>query len=131
MSESFPDLPLLKTLRLAKPSDILRIGIVATASFRYSPVFRWERPYHEKFPQATLLAYRKEFTNALKNEQSVVLVVDDSFIPNESDFTEAIIPADNGWSAPATGDKVVVGAMSFKFEPGSLRQGQFSFNDGM
>ncbi|KAJ5722858.1 hypothetical protein N7488_000893 [Penicillium malachiteum] len=128
---SFPLIHPLGTLRLAQPSDIMRIGIVATESFRHSPVFRWERPYHECFPEDTLLAYRKEFTNALKSEDKIVLVVEDAFIPNENAFTKASMLKDNGWKAPAAGEKVVVGVMSFKLESGSAHIGQLRPNDGM
>lgn len=109
---SLPTAPPLGSLRLAKPSDILRIGIVATAGFRYLPVFRWERPYHARFPEDTLLSCRTQFMNALKDDDKIVLVAEDAFVPNENDFTEAIIPADNGWLAPAAGEPVVVGLMS-------------------
>ncbi|KAJ6021608.1 hypothetical protein N7540_007112 [Penicillium herquei] len=100
---SFPPIPSLGTLRLAQPSDILRIGIVATASFHYSPVFKWERPYHECFPRETLLAYRKEFMNAIKTEDKIVLIIEHAFIANESDCTNAIIPMDDIWKAPLAG----------------------------
>jgi hypothetical protein len=53
--------PPLDSLRIATPADVLRIGIVAAAGFRYSPVFRWERPHHEQHPGDTLLSYRTQF----------------------------------------------------------------------
>lgn len=122
--------PPLGTLRVASPSDILRIGVVATASFRYSPVFRWERPYHAKFPEDTLLSYRREFMNVIQDDEIIVLVVEDEYIPNENESTDAIISDDNGWSAPPAGEKVVVGAITLKLPPGSTRRGQMKSSDG-
>src|SRR3954468_12927630 len=46
-----PKAPCRGTLRVAGPDDILRIVIVATAGFRYSPLFCWERPYHAEYPE--------------------------------------------------------------------------------
>ncbi|KAI3556613.1 hypothetical protein CABS01_04220 [Colletotrichum abscissum] len=116
-----PKLPPFGALRLASPRDILRIGIVATAGFRYSPVFDWERPYHEKFPNDTILSYRHGFASALKSPDSIVLVAVDKFDPEESGKTKAIIPTDNGWEAPNAGDEVVVGVAYWKLEQGSKR----------
>ncbi|KAF7594768.1 hypothetical protein BBP40_008475 [Aspergillus hancockii] len=79
---SFPPGPDLGELRLANPSDILRIGIVAAVAFRYSPLFRWER-LHKDFPADTLLSYRTQFRDATKYEDVIVLVIEHSFIPNE------------------------------------------------
>ncbi|EGX95008.1 hypothetical protein CCM_03280 [Cordyceps militaris CM01] len=125
-----PPSPALGVLRVATPADILRIGIVAAASFCYSPLFRWERPHHEEFPDDTLLSYRTQFKDAMSNDEVVVLVVEDAFIPNENDCTKAIIPPGNGWTPPAEGEKVVVGVASIKLEPGSNRRGQFASKDG-
>lgn len=127
---SVPPGPALGALRIATPSDILRIGLVATASFRYSPLFRWERPHHDEFPDDTLLSYRKQFTDAMANDEVIVLVAEDAFMPNENDYTKATIPPGNGWTPPAKGDKVVVGVASIKLEPGSNRRGQFQSGEG-
>ncbi|ATY60503.1 Acyl-N-acyltransferase [Cordyceps militaris] len=124
-----PPSPALGILRVATPADILRIGIVAAASFCYSPLFRWERPHHEEFPDDTLLSYRTQFKDAMNNDEVVVLVVEDAFMPNENDCTKAIIPPGNGWTPPAEGEKVVVGVASIKLEPGSNRRGQFTSKD--
>jgi hypothetical protein len=127
---AYPPGPSLGSLRLATPSDILRIGIVATAGFRYSPLFRWERPHHEDYPEDTLLSYRTQFRDALKNDDFIVLIAEDSYKSDEHDSTKAIIPSDNGWSPPAEGEQVIVGVASIKLEPGSKRRGQFKDNDG-
>lgn len=122
---SFPPRPELGKLRLAEPSDILRIGIVTAAAFRYTPLFQWERPHHEQFPEDTLLSYRTPFKDAMQNDNCIVLVAEDLYNPNESDLTEAIIPSNDGWDSPAENTKVVVGVTSIMLEPGSKRKGQF------
>ncbi|RMJ14070.1 hypothetical protein BHE90_009418 [Fusarium euwallaceae] len=118
-------------LRLASPADILRIGIVAAAGFRYSPVFDWERPKHAKFPQDTLLSYRHEFSSVIKSPEHIVLIATDKFDPNEGEKTSAIIPPDNGWVAPKPddGDEVIVGVACWKLQPGSEREGSFQNDD--
>ncbi|KAM0418812.1 hypothetical protein ACHAPT_012253 [Fusarium lateritium] len=120
----------LGLLRIASPSDILRIGIVAAAGFRYSPVFDWERPYHTDFPQDTLLSYRQEFSSVIKSPEHIVLVATDKYDPNERQESTAIIPPDNGWNAPKAGDEVIVGVACWKLEPGSNRNGSFQNDDG-
>ncbi|KAI1327875.1 hypothetical protein F5Y16DRAFT_182045 [Xylariaceae sp. FL0255] len=122
--------PALGALRIASPLDVLRIGIVAAAGFRYSPVFDWERPYHQKFPQDTLLSYRQEFASVIKSHEHIVLVALDKFDPDESKKTKALIPGDNGWTPPAGGDDVVVGVGCWKLEKGSKRLGDFQNDTG-
>ncbi|RSL74282.1 hypothetical protein CEP53_000411 [Fusarium sp. AF-6] len=128
-----PDPPPFDLLRLASPADIHRIAIVATAGFRYSPVFDWERPKHAEFPQDTLLSYLHEFTSAIKSPEHVVLVATDKFDPNEGEKTSAIIPSNNGWCAPKPddGDEVIVGVACLKLQPGSDREGSFQKDNGM
>lgn len=125
----FPPAPAFGSLRLATPLDVLRIGIVATAGFRYSPLFRWERPHHKNFPQDTILSYRTQFASAIKDEDYVVLVAEDHYLPDEGSKTEATIPSDNGWTPPEQGQRVVVGVVSIKLEPTSKHKGQFQ-SDG-
>jgi hypothetical protein len=109
---------------------VLRIGIVATAAFKYSPLFRWERPHHEKYPGDTLLSYRTQFQNAIQSDEFIVLVQEDTHDPRENDKTDAVIPDNNGWEPPQAGSKVVVGVISVKLEPGSARRGQLKNRDG-
>ena len=122
--------PPLKTLRIASPQDILRLGVVAACSYSHSPVFDWERPYHKKFPEDTLLSYRNEFTSFIKNPEYVVLVAVDKYDPDESKKSLAIIPPNNGAETPAKGDEVIVGAACYKLAPGSKRKGQFQNETG-
>ncbi|KAK1834936.1 hypothetical protein QBC39DRAFT_220654, partial [Podospora conica] len=123
--------PPLGALRVAQPTDVLRIGIVAAAGFRYSPLFKWERPHHEDFPEDTLLSYRTQFMTAIKSDDYIVLVQDDAYIPDENDKTSAIIPDNNGWAAPEAGDPVVVGVVSIKLHPGSAHKGILNDHRGL
>jgi len=123
-------IPPLKPLRLASPRDILRIGVVAASGFRYSPVFDWERPYHEKYPEDTLLSYRQEFASVIKSPEHVVLVAVDKYQPDEAKKSKAHIPPETGVELPAEGDEVVVGVACWKLEPGSKRIGKFQNETG-
>jgi len=122
--------PSFNLLRLASPRDILRIGVVAACGFRYSPVFDWERPYHEKYPEDTLLSYRQEFASVIKSPEHIVLVAFDKYEPDEGKKSKAIIPPNNGAEIPAEGDEVVVGVSCWKLEPGSKRIGKFQNETG-
>jgi hypothetical protein len=117
--------PPFNSLHIASPREILRIGVVAACGFRYSPVFDWERPYHEKYPEDTLLSYRQEFASAIKSPEHVVLVALDKYDPDEGKKSIAIIPPNNGAEIPAKWDEVVIGVACWKLEPGSKRIGQF------
>lgn len=122
--------PALGALRIASPSDILRIGIVAACGFRYSPVFTWERPYHKSYPADTLLSYRHEFSDVIRNPEYVVLVAVDKYDPNEGEKSEAVIPPNNGAETPYPGQEVIVGVACWKLQPGSSRIGQFQNDTG-
>ncbi len=122
--------PPLGPLRVARPTDVLRIGIVATAGFKYSPLFAWERPHHKDFPHDTLLSYRSQFLFAIKSDDSIVLVHEDDYLPDENETTEAIIPDDNGWMAPEAGDPVVVSVVSIKLQRGSVHKGELKNHEG-
>jgi hypothetical protein len=102
---SAPAPPPLGALRVASPADVLRIGIVATAAFKYSPLFRWERPHHEKYPGDTLLSYRTQFQNAIQSDDFIVLVQEDVHDPLENDKADAVIPDNNRWESPQAGSK--------------------------
>jgi len=125
-----PPAPTIAPLRLASPKDILRIGVVAASGFRYSPWFSWDRPYHEKYPEDTLLSYRKECSDALKSPEHIVLVALDKYDPNEGKKTDAIIPPSNGAETPSDGEEVIVGAGCWKLESGSHRKGSFQNDTG-
>ncbi len=90
-----PPPPSFDGLRPASPADILRIGVMATCSFGYSPVFDWECPYLENHPEDTILSYRHEFSEAIKVKEYIVLLVEDNFEIDESEKSKAIIPHDD------------------------------------
>jgi len=118
-SSSSPPLPLpppFGSLRLTSPRDILKLGIVCTASFRYSEQFDWERTHHEQFPQSTMVWYRHSMADFICSPRHIVLVAVDSYEPDESSKTKAIIPADNGWKPPEAGSEVVVGIGVWRLE---------------
>ncbi|KAK2589474.1 hypothetical protein QQS21_012850 [Conoideocrella luteorostrata] len=116
-----PPAPPLGDLRIAGPNDIMRLGIVCTAGFRYAEQFTWERPYHAQHPLSTLAFFRHEVRQFIKSPEHIVLVAVDSFDTHESDKTEAVIPDSNGWDKPAPGTDVVVGMAIWKLEAGSKR----------
>ncbi|KAJ8117703.1 hypothetical protein ONZ43_g4150 [Nemania bipapillata] len=119
----FPVAPPLGALRLATIRDVPRIAAVATSGFYYSPVFSWERSYHRQFPQDTFMSYEKMFADIIRSPDYIAIVVEDSFEPDETSKSGATIEPDNGLPTPNAGDKVIVGAATWKFEPGSKRYG--------
>ncbi|KAK4170969.1 hypothetical protein QBC36DRAFT_340882 [Triangularia setosa] len=124
------DFPPLGTLRIASPDDAPRISIVATAAFRYSPLFDWERPDHAKYPKDTLESYRTQFLNAIQSDDHIVLVQEDAYLGNENNKTTAIIPDGTGWTAPKAGDEVIVAVISIKLDPNSPHKGKLKNNKG-
>ena len=117
--------PPLRGLRIAGLNDVLRLGIVCTAGFRYAEQFIWERPCHAQHPHATILFFSPEVEAFIRRPEHVVLVAMDRYDPGESDKTDAVIPADNGWQPPAPSSEVVVALAVWKLEPGSQRVGCF------
>lgn len=122
--------PDLGTLRIATPSDILRLGNVVYAAAPGVSRFRWTRPHHKEFPDDTLLSFRSDFVAYLKDDNYIVLVQEDAYIPDENAKARGIIRQDNGWSPPEAGEKVIVGVMAIKLDPNSPRKGQLKSHDG-
>lgn len=127
----FPKSPALGSLRLANISDIPRIAVVATAGFYYSPVFGWERPFHKDFPQDTFHSYEAMFAKIIEDPEYIALVAEDLYDVHESSKTKAIIKPDKSYSLPKAGSPVIVGAATWKLEPGSPRKGQFNRSDNV
>ncbi|KAK4171312.1 hypothetical protein QBC36DRAFT_340206 [Triangularia setosa] len=125
------DFPPLGTLRIASPADALRISIVATAAFRYSPLFDWERPDHAKYPEDTLESYHTQFLNAIQSDDHIVLVQEDAYLGNENHKTTAIIPDGTGGTTPKAGDGVIVAVISIKLDPNSPHKGKLKNNKGL
>ncbi|KAK5464916.1 hypothetical protein LTS15_001479 [Exophiala xenobiotica] len=126
-----PPPPSFDVLRLAAPADILRFGVVATCGARDSSVFDWECPYHEDYPEDTILEYRREFPEFIRRTDYIVLVVDDKFEPDESKKSKAIIAHDHVAPRPEPGEEVIVGVACWNLWPGSHRRGQFQNNNGV
>jgi hypothetical protein len=124
-------IPSFGTLRLARVSDLWRIGFVSAASFYHSTFFSYYRPGYRDFSNDTVASYRFEAHNAILNPSMIVLVAEDEYREDEIDFVydalKSIYPfrKDSGESTPKAGDKVIVGIMnlSLLFNPG--RNGQF------
>ena len=127
----YPDAPELGLLRIASLADVPRVAVVATGGFRYSPVFEWERPYHKKYPEDTLISYRAIFADMIRNPEYIVLVTSDGFDPNEYEKTSAMIPIDSTMEPHIKGETIVVGVASWKLEPQSKRMGQLQSDQGM
>ena len=122
----FPPAPAFSNVRLATSSDVPRLGIVATAGFYYSPQFAWERAHHADYPHDTFLSYEKVFAEAIQRPKSIVIVVEDSYDPDESSKTNATIEPNDDYVTPSRGDRVVVGIASWTLQPHSGREGQFT-----
>ncbi|KAI1123612.1 hypothetical protein F5Y10DRAFT_280787 [Nemania abortiva] len=130
-----PAPPFSGTVRLAKLADIPRIGVVAAASFYHSSWFKYERPYYEKYPFDTLSSYRDSFRKAIRDPDSIVLVVEDALDQNESqqvyDALAKVYPPfeeqipDEGLKK----GKAVVSVAAFSLLPESSRHGQFQPED--
>ena len=128
----FPQAPPFKgALRLARLSDIPRIGVVAAASFYHSSWFHYERPYFEKYPRDTLSSYRNSFRNAILDSDSIVLVVEDNLNTTEaSKVYEALAGVYPAFDEQIPKEmlekgKAVVAVASFSLLPNSKRHGQF------
>lgn len=128
---SFPSAPNMGGLRLAKLSDLPRIGLVAAAGFFHSQVFLYERPDFAKYPRDTVASYRAEYQSLILSSNSIVLVAEDRHKVNEADAVyEALRKVYDdeeagGAEEKASGDKVIIGVMSIELNPGSARYGQF------
>lgn len=123
--------PAFGPLRPASLIDVPRIAIVATRGFRYSPVFQWERPYHEQYPDDTLISYRAMFAQRIKDPEYIVVVAEDTYDPDEDQKSSASIPPDDGTFKPRKGESVIAGVASWKLEPESRRVGQFQNHTSM
>ncbi|KAH7160972.1 hypothetical protein EDB81DRAFT_924210 [Dactylonectria macrodidyma] len=121
----YPEAPSLGPLRIASAEDIMRMGVVYAAGFCDAEKNSWERRFHQKYPQSTILAHRHDVRDHLLRAEKVVLVATDKYDPDESSKTWANIPENNGWTPPKAGDDVIVGAVAWTLAESSNRLGQF------
>lgn len=123
--------PIPSPLRLARPSDINRLGTVIVGGFYLSPTFQWYRRYHASYPSDTLSSYRSLFADWIKSPKHIVLVAVDKFDPNEYEKSEAVVPEDEQQAGLSDGDEVVVGVAVWLLEEGSKRIGQYQPDLGL
>jgi len=122
-------IPSFGSLRLARVSDLWRIGFVSAASFYHSTFFPYYRPSYREFPHDTVASYRYEAHNGILNPDTIVLVAEDNYKEDESDSVydalKAIYPfsKDSKESVPKAGDQVIVGIMFLSLLNNPARKG--------
>jgi hypothetical protein len=123
-----PQIPPLRSLRLATLRDIPRIGLVAAASFYHSPYFHYQRPDHQKFPFDTVASYRAEFAKAILGNDSVVIVAEDTPENDEIDHVYDELKEvyrSESHAATLNSSKIIIGVCSLNLLANSTRSGQF------
>ena len=122
------EVPPMGRLRLARLSDIDRIGLIAAASFYHSTFFPYSRPLYQCFPRDTIAKYRAEYRAGILDPNEVVLVAVDEFNTAEVDFVydalKSAYPRDEGNKQDSGG--TVVGVISLSLRNDSKRHGQFN-----
>ena len=122
------NIPPMGRLRLARLSDVDRIGLVAAAAFYHSTFFPYSRPLYKDFPRDTIASYRAEYQAGVLDPDQVVLVAVDEFIQNEIDFVydalKSVYPKGEGDKQKEPGD-TIVGVMSLSLRNDPKRHGQF------
>lgn len=111
------------SVRQASSSDMRRIAIVASAAFYHSPSFKYERPDYRRYPQDTLADYQAMFESAAADESSLVMVIEDSFRPDEADFVYPELRDSCLRLEHTHQDREVVAVMSAVLSPDSHRRG--------
>lgn len=112
-------------LRLATIIDVPRVSSIATASLFYSPAFAWERKYHHQYPEDTIKSYLKVVADFIRDPESILLVVEDSYQSDENTKTGATIPPNVNGQNSQPGESVIVGFVAWKLPPGSKYFGHF------
>jgi len=57
-------------------------------------------------------------------------VQEDAYLPKKNDKASAIIPDNNGWTAPETRDLEIISVVSVKLQPDSPRKGTLTDHKG-
>jgi hypothetical protein len=78
------------------------------------------------YPEDTFKSYEKMFADIIRDPECAALVVEDSYRENEKDKTGAVIEPGPEQTEPQPRESVIVGAATWKLEPGSRRIGQFT-----
>lgn len=97
---------------------------------RVFPVFDWERPYLNDYPEGIWSSYCAAFTNCIVDPGFVVLVAEDEYDPEEGNKTIAKLPPQGDPDEGKEKQQVIAAVVSWKLEPGSKRKGQFQHPDG-
>ena len=63
--------PLLDSFNIVKYLELLNIANVATRAFRFSPVFKFKRPFHEQFHKDTLASYYNLYRDAIGDKGKI------------------------------------------------------------
>lgn len=113
-------------IRLATVRDVPRIAIVATAGFFYSSTFPWEKRYHHQYPEDTPKSYAKRIAELIRDPKGILLVVEDSYQPDENSKTGATIVPSLDDKEYQSGERVIVGFAAWTLPPGSKHLGQFT-----
>ena len=117
-------LPKIDGVRLARLDELDRIALVAAAGFFHSPVFHFQRPHYDAFPEDTVASYQAEYEAAMLDPNSIVLVAEQ--IPDENETNKVYKALQRlGPSKPQTSPdgKVIVGVTSISLPPHSRRSG--------
>ncbi|KAF2497451.1 hypothetical protein BU16DRAFT_605888 [Lophium mytilinum] len=117
--------PQLDKVRLATLDDLPRIAIVAAAGFFYSPVFQYQRPHHEAYPEDTVASYLFEYEAAIHDPNTVVLVAEEAQDPQELQKAYGALHDITLSTCPLTpGKTVITGVSSISLAPGSIWSGR-------
>jgi hypothetical protein len=118
--------PSLPGIRVARPSDLPRIGLVAASGFYHSPVFQYQRPYHAHFPEDTLCSYLEEYRTALLAPDCIVIVAEDVSTSSESDYIYPALRDISTDSATQPNISTVVGVASLMLPKDSWSHGRYN-----
>lgn len=117
-------LPKIDGVRLARLDELDRIALVAAAGFFHSPVFHFQRPHYDAFPEDTVASYQAEYEAAMLDPNSIVLVAEQIPDKNETNKVyEALQRLGPSRSQISSDGKVIVGVASISLPPHSRRSG--------
>jgi len=122
--------PHIDGVRLATLDDLPRIAIVAAAGFFYSPVFQYQRPHYDAYPEDTVASYYVEYEAAIRDPNSVVLVAEG--VQDMQELEKAYSALHNitlSKCPPTPGKTVITGVSSITLPPGSIWLGRLQPSD--
>ena len=116
-------------LRLARLSDLSRIGIVSTAAFFHDTFFHYTRPWCGAFPEDTVAVFEAGYQNGILDPDSVVLVAVDKYESKELGYVyhalKEVYP-DFEANTKDDPDEVIVGVIGLSLQHNPGRYGQFN-----